>query len=467
MGIPEDRAGRKARALKKIHLGIFDIHTPNQMTQGLWAHPDNQSHRYKELGFWIELAQLLERGLFDFMFFADSYGYPDHKRELTYREAVYAPANDPMLIIPALAAATKNLAFVTTASPVYELPFPNARRFSTLDHLTNGRIGWNVVAAGGISGARAFGREGVLPHDERYEQAEEFMEASYKLLEGSWEDDAVVGDKAGRYYADASKVHIVEHEGRYYRMTGAHSSEPSIQRTPVLFQAGSSDRGRDFAAKHAEGVFLKAPTVEALRAQVQDIRRRAAAFGRGPEQIKIFTGLSAVVGRTKEEAQRKLDSYRSYASREAALLTYENATGVDLLALDPNAPFVNVKTEQGRTHTERYTKHSGTVQTVRDVMDNFASKEFRGITVAGTPDEIADHLQHWIEETGVDGFNLERYVLPGGHRDFVELVVPVLQKRGMFRERYEETTLRERLFGKGSARLADTHPGAAYRKLGE
>lgn len=453
--------------VKKIHLGIFDINTLNQMTQGLWAHPDNQSYRYKELNFWIELAQLLERGLFDFMFFADSYGYPNHKRELTYREAVYAPTNDPMLLIPALAAATKHLAFVTTASPVYELPFPNARRFSTLDHLTNGRIGWNVVATGGISGAEAFGRSGILPHDERYEQAEEFMEVSYKLLEGSWEDDAVTGDKLSRRYADSSKVHIVKHEGRYFQMTAAHSSEPSVQRTPVLFQAGSSDRGRDFAAKHAEGVFLKAPTVEALRAQVQDIRRRAAAYGRGPEQIKIFTGLSAVVGRTKEEAQRKLESYRSYASKEAALLTYETSTGIDLTALDPDAPFTNLQTEQGRTHTERYTKHSGFIPTVQDVIDNFSAKEFRGITVAGTAEEIADQMQYWVEETGVDGFNLERYVLPGGHRDFVEQVVPVLQQRGIFRERYEEATLRERLFGKGATRLADTHPGAALRRLEE
>lgn len=313
--------------------------------------------------------------------------------------------------------------------------------------------------------AEAFGRSGILPHDERYEQAEEFMEVSYKLLEGSWEDDAVTGDKLSRRYADSSKVHIVKHEGRYFQMTAAHSSEPSVQRTPVLFQAGSSDRGRDFAAKHAEGVFLKAPTAEALRAQVQDIRRRAAAYGRGPEQIKIFTGLSAVVGRTKEEAQRKLESYRTYASKEAALLTYETSTGIDLTALDPDAPFTNVQTEQGRTHTERYTKHSGFIPTVQDVIDNFSAKEFRGITVAGTAQEIADQMQYWVEETGVDGFNLERYVLPGGHRDFVEQVVPVLQQRGIFRERYEETTLRERLFGKGATRLADTHPGAAFRRL--
>ncbi|MGG4144439.1 LLM class flavin-dependent oxidoreductase [Paenibacillus algorifonticola] len=449
--------------MKKIHLGIFDIHTPNQMTQGLWTHPANQSTRYKELAFWIEHAQVLERGKFDFMFFADSYGYPHHKRELSYREAVYTPSNDPMLVISALAASTKHLAFVTTASPVYELPFPNARRFSTLDHLTSGRIGWNVVATGGISGAESFGRSSILPHDERYEQAEEFMEASYKLLEGSWEDDAVIADRERRIYADADKVHVIEHSGKYYKMKASHASEPSIQRTPVLFQAGSSDRGRDFAAKHAEGVFLKAPTVEALRAQVQDIRKRAAAYGRGAGEIKIFTGLSAVVGRTREEAEGKLAEYKAHRSREAALLTYENATGIDLSALDPDAPFEQIKTEQGRTHTERYTKHSGKVQSVREVSDNFAEKEFRGIVIAGTAEEIADQMQYWVEETGIDGFNLERYVLPGTHIDFVDLVVPELQRRGMFRQEYEEDTLRERLFGKGNTRLPDTHAGAVYR----
>ncbi|WP_020432129.1 NtaA/DmoA family FMN-dependent monooxygenase, partial [Paenibacillus riograndensis] len=313
--------------------------------------------------------------------------------------------------------------------------------------------------------AEAFGRPGVLPHDERYEQAEEFMEVSYRLLEGSWQDDAVSADKEHRYYADADKVHIVKHQGKYYEMTASHACEPSIQRTPVLFQAGSSERGRAFAAKHAEGVFLKAPTVEALRAQVQDIRSRAAAYGRLPEQIKIFTGLSAVVGQTAQEALDKLESYRRYASREAALLTYENSTGIDLTAMDPDAPFIGVQTEQGRTHTERYTKHSGSVQTVREVMDNFTGKEFRGITVAGTAGEIADQMQYWVEESGIDGFNLERYTLPGNHREFVDYVVPELQARGMFRRHYEETTLRERLFGQGKQRLPDTHPGAAFRQV--
>lgn len=451
--------------MKKIHLGVFDIHTPNQMTQGLWAHPDNQSYRYNQLDVWIELAQILERGKFDFIFFADSYGYPELKPDLAYREAIYTPSNDPMLIIPALASHTKHLGFITTASPTFELPFPNARRFSTLDHLTQGRIGWNIVATGGSSGAAAFGRDGVvLGHQERYAQAEEFMKVSYELLEGSWEEDAVLADKEKRIYAQADKIHVIEHEGEYYRLKAAHASEPSIQRTPVLFQAGSSARGRDFAARHAEGVFMKAPSIKALKAQVDDIRARAVKHGRRPDAIKIFTGLSAIVGRTREEAMRKYEDYRAYRSQEAALLTYQSSTGIDLSALDPDAPFAGMSTEQGRSHTERYTEHSASVPTVREVIEDFAAKEYRGIVTVGTAEEIADEMQRWIEGTGIDGFNLERYLLPQTHLDFVELVVPELQRRGVFRQEYEEDTLRERLFGKHQTRLPEDHPGAAARR---
>ncbi|MGO4544764.1 NtaA/DmoA family FMN-dependent monooxygenase [Paenibacillus sp. 2TAB23] len=450
--------------MKKIHIGIFDIQTPNQMTQGAWAHPENQSTRYKDLSFWIEIAQLCERGLFDFIFFADSYGYPTNKHELAYREAVYTPVLDPMLSISALSAVTKHLAFISTASPTYEAPYANARRFSTLDHLTNGRIGWNVVAAGGNAGAACFGRDATLSHDERYDQAEEFLEISYRLFEESWEDEAVLANREQRRYADYSKVKLISHEGKYFNVTASHACEPSIQRTPVLFQAGSSDRGRDFAAKHAEGVFLKAPTMDALKKQVEDIRRRAVSYGRQADDIKIFTGLSAIVGETTEQAIEKLESFKAYRSREAALLTYENATGIDLTALDPESAFGDFNSEQGRTHTERFTKHQEKTLTVREVADQFAEKEFRGITLCGDAATIVDQMQQWVEHTGIDGFNLERYLLPGTITDFVDYVVPELQRRSMFRTAYEEESLRERLFGAGKTKLPHTHPGAHFRK---
>ncbi|MFD2330531.1 LLM class flavin-dependent oxidoreductase [Cohnella sp. GCM10020058] len=452
--------------MKQIHLGVFEVNSVNHLTQGIWAHPDQNRVHYSKIEYWKNIAQLLERGKFDFMFFADTYGYPKARTELAFREATGLPGNDPMMLIPALAMVTKNLAFTMTTSTSYEAPYANARRFSSLDHVTDGRIGWNVVTTSNKSAADLFGREDLfLPHDERYDMADEYMDVSYKLFEGSWEDDAVRIDRENRVFTDPDKVHKIVHEGKYFKLTGYHAAEPSPQRTPVIFQAGSSERGRAFAAKHAEGVFLKAPTIEVLRDQVADIRRRAAEYGRDPAAVKVFTGLSVVVAPTKEEAERKHAEYLSYQSAEATLSSYAGVTGIDLTKLDPDSYFENIHTEMGQTHTDRFTKHSKTKKTVREVADDFLKKGFRGLTVVGTPEEVADKIQYWVEETDVDGFNLEPYILPASYEDFIELVVPVLQARGLFKREYGEGTFRERLFGNGAARLPEHHPGAAFRDV--
>lgn len=449
--------------MKKIHLGVFEVNAVNHLTQGIWAHPEQNRIHYNSIDYWTHIAQILERGKFDFMFFADSYGYPKQKTELAFREASSSPGNDPMMLIPALSMVTKNLAFTMTTSTTFEAPFANARRFSTLDHLTKGRIGWNVVTTSSSSAGDLFGKEDFVPHDERYDRADEYMDVSYKYWEGSWEDDALQIDREKRIFADPAKVHKVEHDGKYFKSKGYHSSTPSPQRTPVIFQAGSSGRGRAFAAKHAEGIFLKAPTVEVLRDQINDIRKRAAEYGRDPSFVKVFTGLSVVVAPTREEAQRKYEDYLQYQSPEATLSSYASVTGIDLTQLDPDSYFENIHTEMGQTHTDRFTKHSKTKKTVQEVIDDFLQKGFRGLTVVGTPEEVADKIQYWVEETGVDGFNLEPYVLPASYVDFIDLVVPVLQKRGIFKEDYEEGTFRERLFGKGTDRLPGHHPGAYFR----
>ncbi|MGG4144430.1 LLM class flavin-dependent oxidoreductase [Paenibacillus algorifonticola] len=448
---------------KKIHLGVFEVNAVNHLTQGIWTHPEQNRIHYNSMDYWIDIARTLERGKFDFMFFADSYGYPKERTELAFREASGAVGNDPMLLIPALAQATEHLAFTMTTSTTYEAPYANARRFSTLDHITKGRIGWNVVTTSSKSAADLFGRSEFLPHDERYDMADEYMDVSYKYWEGSWQDDALLVDREKRIFADPQKVHKVKHEGKYFKSEGYHASTPSPQRTPVIFQAGSSGRGRAFAAKHAEGIFLKAPTTEVLRDQIADIRSRAAEYGRDPAAVKVFTGLSVVVAETREEAQRKFDEYMQHQSAEATLSSYAGVTGIDLTQLDPNAYFENIHTEMGQTHTDRFTKHSKTKKTVQEVMDDFVQKGFRGLTVVGTPEDVADQIERWTEETDVDGFNLEPYVLPGSYVDFVDLVIPELQKRGLFKTDYEAGTLRERLFGKGEARLPEHHPGASFR----
>ncbi len=447
--------------MKKIHIGVFEVNSVNHLTQGIWAHPAQNRIHFNSLEYWLGIAKILEKGKFDFMFFADSYGSPSKNAELAFREASGPPGNDPMLLLPALAAATEHLSFTMTTSTTYEAPYANARRFATLDHLSKGRIGWNVVTTSSPSAAALFGRSEFVPHDERYDIADEFLDVSYKYWEGSWEEDALQIDRAQRVFTDPSKVHPVAHEGKYFKSQGYFSSSPSPQRTPVLFQAGSSERGRAFAAKHAEGVFLKAPTLEVLRDQIADIRRRAAAYGREPESIKVFTGLSVVTAATSEEAHRKHEEYLSYQSAEATLSSYASVTGIDLTKLDPDSFFENIHTEMGQTHTDRFTKHAKTKKTVGEVRDDFLKKGFRGVTIIGSPEEVADRIAEVVAITDVDGFNLEPYVLPDSYTDFVELVIPVLQERGLFKREYEQGTFREKLFG--NARLSAGHPGAAFR----
>ncbi|MFC5448583.1 LLM class flavin-dependent oxidoreductase [Paenibacillus aestuarii] len=452
---------------KKIHLNAFEMNCVGHIVHGLWRHPDNNRHRYTDIRYWTELAQLLERGKFDALFLADVVGvYDVYKQgaETAIREAVQIPCNDPLLVVPPMALVTKHLAFAVTFSTTYEQPFGHARRMSTLDHLTKGRIAWNVVTSYLPSAARNFGLDQMVRHDERYEIAEEYLDVTYKLWEGSWEDDAVVRDVANGIYTHPDKVHLISHKGRYFNVLGPHLSEPSVQRTPVIYQAGSSARGRAFAAKHAEAVFLGGGNVKALKRYADDIRAQAVSFGRDPDHIKLLTGLLAIVGRTQEEARAKLESYQKLYSVEGVLAHYGGGSGYDLSAYDPEDVLTYRETDHGQTAAAQFTKDSSQPKKVREVKETLGTLGGRGLFVVGTPEEVADRIQYWVEETGIDGFNVIQIVSPDTLRDFVELVVPELQRRGMFRKEYEETTLRERLFGSGVKRLPADHPGAVYRK---
>ncbi|WP_239614828.1 LLM class flavin-dependent oxidoreductase [Cohnella mopanensis] len=452
---------------KKIHLNAFEMNCVGHISHGLWRHPDNNRHRYTDLSYWTELAQLLEKGKFDALFLADVVGvYDVYKQgeDTAIREAVQIPCNDPFLVVPPMALVTKNLGFAVTFSTTYEKPFGHARRISTLDHLTKGRLAWNVVTSYLPSAARNFGLEKMVRHDERYEIAEEYLDVSYKLWESSWEDDAVIRDADKEIYTDPDKVHLVSHEGRYFKVPGPHLSEPSIQRTPVIYQAGTSVRGRAFAAKHAEAVFLGGGTVESLRQYVLDIRKQAISFGRNPDHIKLMTGLLAIVGKTREEAEKKYEEYQRLYSVEGVLAHYGGGSGYDLSAYDPDDYLEYVETDHGQTAAAQFTKNSPSKKTVGEVIETLGTLGGRGLFVVGTPEEIVDKIQYWVDETGIDGFNVTQILSPDTLRDFVELVVPELQRRGLFREEYEEGTLRERLFGLGAQRLPDDHPGARYRK---
>ena len=273
---------------KKIHLNAFDMNCVGHIQQGLWTHPRDQSTRYRELHYWTDYARRLEAGLFDGIFFADVVGVYDvlgASPDAAVKGAVQVPVNDPTLLIPAMAAVTQHLGFGVTANLTYEAPFLFARRMSTLDHLTGGRIGWNIVTGYLDSAARANGLSGQTAHDDRYDLADEYMALVYQLWEGSWEDGAVVSDRSRGIYADPARVHKVHHKGLQYQLDAMHLSEPSPQRTPLLYQAGSSSRGSRFAATHAECVFLNGQSQAGVQQIVQGIRSQAVARGRAAGDV--------------------------------------------------------------------------------------------------------------------------------------------------------------------------------------
>jgi FMN-dependent oxidoreductase (nitrilotriacetate monooxygenase family) len=318
-------------AKKQILLNAFNMNCVGHINHGLWTHPRDRSTDYRLLPYWTNLARTLERGLFDGLFLADIVGVYDvyqHNVDVTLRESIQLPVNDPTLLVSAMAAVTENLGFGVTVNLTYEQPYLLARRFSTLDHLTQGRIGWNIVTGYLDSAARAMGLNEQLPHDERYERADEYLDILYKLWEGSWEEGAVLRDKVGRVYADPAKVHQVKHAGRYYNVEGYHLSEPSPQRTPVLFQAGSSGRGQQFAARHAECVFISPPNRAVGRETVCTLREQLVQAGRRPDDVKVFTGAAVVTGTTESEAREKYADYLRYASREAGLAHFAASTGI-------------------------------------------------------------------------------------------------------------------------------------------
>ena len=449
---------------KQILLNAFSMNCVGHINHGLWTHPRDRSTDFNRLNHWTDLARLLEKGLFDGLFLADILGVYDvyqNSIELTAKEAIQLPVNDPLMLVSAMAGATRHLGFGVTANLTYEAPYPFARRLSTLDHLSDGRIGWNIVTGYLESTARAMGQERQIDHDRRYDRADEYLEVLYKLWEGSWEDDAVLADRQRRVYAQPGKVHKVRHHGEFFDVEGYHLSQPSPQRTPLLFQAGASNRGLAFAARHAECVFVSAQTREATRVLVERIRQAAVDAGRRPDDIKVFMGINVIVAPTAAEARDKLAEYRRFASAEAGLAHFASTTGIDFSRYALDEPIRYEKTNAIESATKALTV-ARTDATVRQLLEQLALGG-RYTTLVGDPVQVADELLGWINEAGLDGFNLTRTVEPESYADFIDLVVPELQNRGAYKTAYADGTLREKLFGAGRARLPARHVGASYR----
>ena len=449
---------------KQIRLNAVDMMCMG-CTPGIWTHPRDQSGGYNSLKYWTDLARTLERGLFDGIFIADIFGIYDVYRgspAAAFANAVEFPVGDPMMVVPAMALVTEHLGFGITGTVTYEVPYSFARRVSTLDHLTQGRFAWNIVTGYLESAARAFGLQEQLSHDERYDKADEYLEVMYKLWEGSWEDDAVCRDKVRGLFAHPEKIHRMNHHGRWYRMDAYHICEPSPQRTPLLFQAGSSNRGRQFAAKHAECVFLGGQTREAVRLAVTDIRRRVALQGRDPHSVLIFAALTVVVAPTDAAAQLKYEDYRQQVNIEGTLALLSGYSGVDYSTFDLDTPLPPINSKGIQSLVEAEASDPRKTWTLREVARQ-AGVGGSGPKEVGSPQTIADALERWMSETDIDGFNLVYAVTPGDMEDFIDLVVPELQRREIYKTHYTPGTLREKLYGPGQARLRADHPGAAYR----
>lgn len=442
--------------MREIRLNAFEMATIGHIQHGMWRHARDQSSRYAELGYWLELAKLLERGLFDGVFLADVLGVYDvygGGPQAALRSAVQVPLIDPMLVIPAMAAVTEHLGFGVTCTTTYDPPFLFARRMSTLDALTGGRIGWNIVTGYLDSAARAMGLAANVAHDERYDAADAYLDTVYRLWEGSWDGDAVIADRASGVFTDPSRVRAVQGVGRY-RMEAMHLCAPTPQRTPLLYQAGASDRGRRFAATHAECVFMNGTSRSQVAALVADLRAQAQ------HPIKVFTGATLVLGRTDAEAADKLAEYRRHADTEGALAHFSASTGMDFAKFEMDEPIRHQTTQANQSNVEAITKRSADIWTKRKLIDSFILGS-RQPPIVGSPATVADALQAWIVEADVDGFNLSRTVTPECIVDVVELLVPELQRRGIYKTEYASGPLRQKLFG--HAHLPERHRGRSMR----
>lgn len=454
---------------KKISFNAFEMNCIAHQSPGLWRHPQDRSVEYKDLEYWTDLAQILERGFFDGIFIADVLGIYDvyhQSAEHALTGAVQVPVNDPLQIVPAMAAVTKHLGFGVTTSISFEHPYPFARRISTLDHLTKGRVGWNIVTSYLESGSKNLGLKTQVNHDNRYDIADEYLEVLYKLWEGSWEEGSVLRDRENGIFADHKKVHPIQHEGKYFTVPGIHICEPSPQRTPVLYQAGASSRGQKFASQNAECVFIAAPSKIATKKVVQGIRQKLAQEGRDPYSVKIYARLSIVTDETDTKAQAKFKEYQSYGSYDGALTLLSGWSGVDFSQYQPTDKVEYIQTNAIQSLLDSYVNADPErVWTIEEIA-NWNSLGGNGPVLVGSAETVSDALQQWVEDTDVDGFNLAYILAHQTFADVVEFIVPELQKRGVYQTSYAQGTLREKLFGAGPY-LPENHRGAKYRNLKE
>lgn len=447
---------------KRLIFNAFSMNVVSHIYHGLWRDPSTTQLHFDKLSTWVELAKLLEKGRFDALFLADVIGIDpayNGSWETYVKEGLQIPCHDPSALCSALIGVTENLGLTFTSSILAEHPFTFARKVSTMDHLSAGRVGWNIVTSVSHNAAQNYGFDEIVSHDSRYKWADEYMDVVYKLWEGSWDDGAVLADRENLVYADMDKIHRIYHEGQRYQVLGPHMASPSPQRTPVLYQAGSSKAGRDFAARHAEGTFVVFPTIEGARKGISEQRALAVAAGRRAADLKFIQGFSFVVGSTEEEAWRKSAAIDELVSYDGLAAHISRDMGIDLGKFDPEMPIEQTDASGIQGYARMFEDaNPGKKAKVSDLVGALSYNT----RMVGTPESIADELEQW-QDAGVDGVNMIAQYFPDSYRDFVEHVMPVLRERGLAQREYAPGTLREKMFPDIGATLPDRHVAASYR----
>lgn len=439
---------------RQLHLGLFIQETGHHIAG--WRHPDAAADVARNFQEQIRLAQLAEEACFDLLFIQDSNAMRGANNMDSLKRTARATHWEPLTALSALSMVTRHIGLIGTATTTYNEPYSLARQFASLDHISGGRVGWNLVTSNNEAEALNFSRAQHAVHGDRYARAAEFLEV-VKGLWNTFEDDAFVDDKASGHCFDAAKLHTLDHKGEHFSVRGPLTLARPPQGHPVLVQAGSSDTGKRLGASTADVIFTAQPTLAAAKAFYQEMKALAKEAGRDPSQLLIMPGLLPVVAETEAEAKAKFQELQDLVPIEVALATLATTLGeIDLSGFDLDGPLPPLPETNGPKSRR---------QLVVDMAarDNLTIRQLcqwvvgaRGhFTVVGTPSQIADVMQQWLEEDAVDGFNIMPATLPSGLSDFTELVVPELQRRGLFRTAYTGNTLREHL---GLARPA--HPNA-------
>ncbi|MDE0944798.1 MAG: LLM class flavin-dependent oxidoreductase [Alphaproteobacteria bacterium] len=434
-------------AKKKYHLAQFLVHGPTYHSQAMWRHPETAARNFDwtQPELYQHIAKVCERGKFDMVFFADLNYISDTFQgslDPALRYAAQAPEHDPLPLLSFMAAVTTHIGLGATLSVSHHHPFYAARLWATLDHLTKGRAAWNVVTSLNHNQANNFGEE-RKSSELRYERAHEFLDVCQKLWD-SWDEDAVVMDREAPLFADASKVHRIDHEGKYFKSRGPLNVTRSPQNGPAILQAGTSPGGMDFAARYSDGIFAIQPRAEDAAKYFHDVKERMAKFGRAPEDCKILFGAQPIIGSSEAEALERQELHNSLVPQDGGMAILSAHLDFDLGKLDPNEDMTKREEPELQRLKTRYRKETGEGMTVAEV----AKRHGQSVGLpqfVGTASSIADQMEAFMETTGGDGFMLSPIHNPGAIEDFVDLVVPELQRRGLYREDYTGTTQRDHL----------------------